>query len=90
MGALEAGLAAQVQCAEESMPENKERMGRISVHAMAFENRERGGRGGKGKMMTLGDMEQVSERIRRLEEERIRRLEDWAIESGYHLSHTGW
>ena len=64
------------------MSEVKERMGRISVHAMAFYHRERGGRGGKGKMMTLGDMEQVSERIRR--------LEDWAIESGYHLRHTGW
>ena len=43
----------------------EERMGRISVHVrdLFFESEDRGGRGGKagkGKMMTLADMERAS------------------------------
>ena len=39
--------------------------GQISA---AFEDRERGGRGGKGKMMALTDMERATGQMRRLED----------------------
>ena len=79
MGVREGDLPVKGLVTGEQLQQVEEQMGRmkLSVHAMAFENRERGGRGGKGKMMALADIERVSGRMQR--------LEDWAIECGYHL-----
>ena len=73
-GALEVGLREQFRVLSSMMTRGEDAMkGQISAAyeekgnrqmSAAFEDRERGGRGGNGKMMTLADMERITEIMR--------------------------